>query len=100
MGKLLRREKETVIVFNEADSFADISTYSKYYNSKLQSIAEEYPEYCKEMSSDSDGCKRWMVNKHLLSLRKPWSLEGRRKARERLLSEESPFKKSQSFERN
>ena len=41
---LTKLEQETVIIFNEADDFAEIFTYNGRLKSKLNKLCKEHPE--------------------------------------------------------
>lgn len=84
--KLSKREKETLINFNEEDSFAEVYTCNSYWKRRLKEISKSDPDECKFISKDSYGFVNYRVNKHLLSVRKPWSSEAKQKARERVLA--------------
>lgn len=75
--KMTKQEKETIIVFNEADSTAEIETYSIRLQNRLNALIPEYSKNIQRLSCDTDSCARYRVDKVLITIRKPYS-EGRR----------------------
>ena len=84
--KLTKLEKETIINFNEEEYFADIYTSNSHLKSRLAEICKDNPESCQLEAKDTYGFVRYRIDKNLISVRKPWSMESRQKAKERMLS--------------
>lgn len=83
--KLTKLEKETIINFNEEEDFADIYTSNSHLKSRLAEICKDNPESCQLEAKDTYGFVRYRIDKNLISVRKPWSMESRQKAKERML---------------
>ena len=80
--KLTKYEKETIILFNEAEDTA--STYNAGLKKRLAAFSRKYPDLCHlEKSSDLGGVT-YLMDKSRLSIRlqPPYSEERRRKASE------------------
>ena len=84
--KLSRIEKETVINFNEEEEFAEVYTCNSHLKNRLKEISKEHPESCRFKDKDSYGFVWYYIDKHLISIRKPWSTEAKQKAKERMLA--------------
>ena len=84
--KLTKLEKETVINFNEEEDFAEVYTCNSHLKKRLAEISRESPESCQFKDKDSYGFVWYNIDKHLISIRKPWSSEARQKAKDRMLS--------------
>ena len=84
MMKLTKYEKETIILFNEAEDTASIYTYNAGLKKRLAAFSRKYPDLCRlEKSSDLGGVT-YVMDKSRLSIRflPPYSEERRRKASE------------------
>ena len=84
MMKLTMYEKETIILFNEAEDTASIYTYNAGLKKRLAAFSRKYPDLCRlEKSSDLGGVT-YVMDKSRLSIRflPPYSEERRRKASE------------------
>ena len=81
---LTREEKETIILWNEADDEVDIFTYNK----KLIKILEQAGVKC--ISENDEGGKRFLITKDWVKIRKPTK---------RQYSEEERKKKSEHMKR-
>jgi len=85
--KLNNFEKETSILYNEAESTAEICTYNKALKSRLEKLAAEYPDECIECNrlGRDDLCKYIVPKKWIkVSPPKKMSEEQRQAAAERL----------------
>lgn len=80
-------EKETVILFNEAEQTADVYTHNAKWKSKLLEMSKEYPQVCIFQEENTDGGVSYRVDKGMISLRKPYSEERKEKDRERAIRE-------------
>lgn len=80
--KLSRYEQETIINFNEEDEFADVYTHNRKLMDRLEMLTKEHPEACQFVKRYGYRCKVYRVQKHLISIRKPYSEERRKHDRE------------------
>ena len=77
---LTKEERETFMNTTEADDYWDIYTDTPKYQRRLKKFADEFPELCKLIRSDSElGYTTWRVSKkHCdFKLKKPVSEERR-----------------------
>ena len=75
---MARYEQETIILYNQAESTAEVETYDPKLLEKLNRLAEKYPEQVQKT-----GERRFTVPKRCVSVREPYSMERRRAASER-----------------
>lgn len=78
-------ERETVILFNEAEDTVSVYTFNPTLKRKLGDFSEKYPALCKKTAEDSLGSVTYSVAKDRLSisLRAPLSEEKKEALRER-----------------
>lgn len=77
-------EKETIILFNEAEEIATIDTYNAKLKRKIRSYAEEHPELCKVVEDDETRVKAEIAKDRLsVNLKNPVSPERLEAMRER-----------------
>lgn len=78
-------ERETVILFNEAEDTVSVYTFNPTLKRKLGDFSERYPALCKKTAEDSLGSVTYSVAKDRLSisLRAPLSEEKKEALRER-----------------
>lgn len=78
-------ERETVILFNEAEDTVSVYTFNPTLKRKLGDFSEKYPAICKKTAEDSLGSVTYSVAKDRLSisLRAPLSEEKKEALRER-----------------
>lgn len=78
-------ERETVILFNEAEDTVSVYTFNPTLKRKLGDFSEKYPALCKKTAEDSLGSVTYSVTKDRLSisLRAPLSEEKKEALRER-----------------
>lgn len=76
--KLSLYEQETIILYNQAESTAEVETYDPKLLEKLNRLAEKCPEQVQKT-----GERRFTVPKRCVSVREPYSMERRRAASER-----------------
>lgn len=74
-------ERETIITFNEEESFADVYTYNPSLKKRLEEFTEEFPEDFILLKANEFGGMTWRISKKLIRIRKPYSEE--RKERDR-----------------
>ena len=84
MAKLTKYEKETIILFNEADDEASIYTYNAGLRKRLANFSKKHPDLCRLEKSCDQGGGSYVLDKSRLSIRlqPPMSEERRRKASE------------------
>ena len=76
--KLSLYEQETIILYNQAESAAEVETYDVRLLEKLNRLAEKYPDQIQKT-----GERRFTVPKRCVSVREPYSAERRKAASER-----------------
>lgn len=78
-------ERETIILFNEAEDTVSVYTFNSTLKRKLEGFSEKYPALCKKTAEDSLGSVTYTVAKDRLSisLRAPISEEKKEALRER-----------------
>lgn len=65
-------ERETIILFNEADSTATIETFNKSLISKLNESCEKYPEQFKLLKENRvDGVNKYSIPKKYVKIAAP-----------------------------
>ena len=82
--KLKKCEKETIILFNEAEDSASIYTFNAGLRKRLAAFAKKYPSLCRLEQAFDQGGVTYVVDKARLSIRlqPPYSEERRQKASE------------------
>lgn len=76
--KLSRVEQETIVLYNEAESTAEVFTYDQKLLTKLERLAEKYPEQITRT-----GERQFIVPKACVLIREPYSEQRRKAASER-----------------
>lgn len=74
-------ERETVILFNEAEDTVSVYTFNPTLKRKLGDFSEKYPALCKKTAEDSLGSVTYSVAKDRLSISLRAPLVRRRKKR-------------------
>ena len=69
---LTKAERETIILFNEAENTADVFTYSKRLISKLEKLYHKYPNLIHHNIKDFMGAVRYTVPKICVTIRSPY----------------------------
>lgn len=82
-----KEEKETVILFNEAEDTANVYTHNARIKKKLKELSERFPKSCKYIGRNTDGGMSYDIDKSLVSIRTPYSEERKQKDRERAIAE-------------
>ena len=77
--KLTPAERETIIIFNDADSTANVYTHDRKLIDKLKRLHEKYPDQIFPDRKSRAGAVSYTVPKRCVSIRPPYS-EERRKA--------------------
>ena len=78
-------ERETIVLFNEADDIATIYTFNTGLKKRLAAFAEKYPNLCILKVDDADyGSVTYEIQKSRVSIRlnTPYSEERRKAASE------------------
>ena len=65
---LLKIEKETVIVFNEDEKVARVTTYNSQFKSTLNKLCNEYPDKFKKIHNNGEGCITYDIPKKNISI--------------------------------
>ena len=78
---LSKKQKTTTIYFNEADNMIEVCTYNTDLKNRLTRYAMQYPDECRLIDDDENGCLTFEIHKGRFSfkLTAPYS-EERRKA--------------------
>ncbi len=76
---LTKRQKDTVICFNEESDIIDVRTHNTDLRNRLSEFSEQYPECCKLTDDDEQGGLLFEIQKGRLSFRltAPYSEERR-----------------------
>lgn len=68
MSKLTKYEKETIVLFNEADEEAHIQTYNAGLRKRLEAFSKKYPDLCRlDMSMGKAVCPIGLTSPDCLS---------------------------------
>lgn len=82
--KLGPAERETIILFSDADDTASVYTYDRRLIKKLDALCRKCPEEVHgEKRRSSAGAKNYIVPKSCVSIREPFSRERREAASRR-----------------
>lgn len=81
--KLTPAERETIILFSDADDTASVYTYDKRLIAKLRELHRKQPEKVYPERKECAGAVTYIVPKSCVSIREPYSEERRRAASER-----------------
>ena len=81
--RLTKYEKETIILFNEAEPTANIYTYNKALQNRLAKFSRQNPKCARLVTAHPCGAVTYEVDKKRLSIRftSPYSEERRAKVR-------------------
>lgn len=80
-------EKETIILFNEAEDTATVYTHNARLKNKLYQMRQKYPDHCTFLSENGDGGVTYRIDKSMVSVRKPYDEQRREKDRLRALAD-------------
>lgn len=83
--KPTREEQETIICFDEACDTANVFTYNRRLQLKLESLAVKHPKKIIHARDSPDGARTYLVPKRCISIRAPYSEERREADRQRAL---------------
>lgn len=90
--RLLKEERETILLTSEADDTWDIYTFNTDLKNRLKKFAARYPDLCKlDIENKELGCVSYVVQKSRVSihLNSPQSEARRKAASERAKQSES-----------
>ena len=79
--KVTKEERETILLFNEADDVATIYTFNSSLKRRLDAFAEKYPDLCRLTVDDAVyGSVTYEIQKARVSIRlvAPYSEERRK----------------------
>ena len=81
---LTKKEKTTAIYFDEYGSMIEVQTHNTDLKKRLIVFAKEYPQCCRQIDDDEQGCLTFEIEKGRLSFRltAPYSEERKRAASE------------------
>lgn len=80
---LTKYERETIILFNEAEDTAEVSTYNRRLQHRLDHLAKEHPDEVKQTKRGACGYTCYTLPKRLIAIHKPYSDERREADRQR-----------------
>ncbi len=60
---LSKKQKTTNIFFDEASPIIEVQTHNTDLKNRLTAYAEKYPELCRQIDDDEQGCKTFEVRK-------------------------------------
>ena len=81
---LTKKQKTTVICFNESDSMIEVQTHNTDLKHRLRDFAQKHPQCCRQTDDDEQGGLTFEIEKGRLSFRltAPYSEERRQTASE------------------
>lgn len=81
---LTKKQKTTVIYFDEASSMIEVQTYNTDLKRRLWDFAQKHPQCCRQTDDDEQGGLTFEIEKGRLSFRltAPYSTERRQAASE------------------
>jgi hypothetical protein len=80
-------ERETVVLFNEAEETASVCTFNRAFIRKLMKLSRRFPEKIKQTQSTAGGkCLTFTVPKSCITIYPPHTDEWKQKAKERAMS--------------
>ena len=70
--QLSRLEQETIILFNEEEKVAEVETFNKSLQKRLDEFCSEFPDMFQLVREDTEvGAKRYAIPKSNVQIRKP-----------------------------
>lgn len=81
--KLTNYERKTIILFNEAEDTAEVSTYNRRLQHKLDGHAKDHPGEVKQTKRGALGYACYTLPKRLIAVHKPYSDERREADKQR-----------------
>ena len=81
---LTKKEKTTAIYFDELGDMIEVQTHNTDLKKRLTAFAAMYPQCCRQIDDDEQGCLTFEIEKDRLSFRltAPYSEERKRAASE------------------
>ena len=81
---LSKKQKTTNVFFDEASPIIEVCTYNTSLNKRLNEYATKYPDECRLVDNDENGCLTFEIRKGRFSfkLNVPYSAERRKAASE------------------
>lgn len=81
---LTKKEKTTAIYFDELGDMIEVQTHNTDLKKRLTAFAAMYPQCCRQIDDDEQGCLTFEIEKGRLSFRltAPYSEERKRAASE------------------
>ena len=91
---LTKRQKTTVIFFDEQGDLIEVQTHNTNLKNRLTEYAQEYPKECRQTNDDTGGGRTFEIRKGRLSFRltAPYSKDRCQKYRD--LAKQKPISKS------
>jgi len=83
--KLSPAERETIILFSDADDTASVYTFDRRLIKKLDALCQKCPEKVREEKKSGHGARNYVVPKNCVSIREPVSKARREAASRRAL---------------
>ena len=80
--KLLPEERETIILWSDAEDTASIFTHDRKLISRLKQLSQKYPDKFYAERKEHSGAVSYVVPKSCISLHSPFSEERRKKLSE------------------
>lgn len=84
--KLAKIERETIILFNEEENFAEVYTFNTSLKRKLRKSEKEYPQECLFEWENEWGAQKYRIPKSMVSIRLSCSETRKKKVREKALA--------------
>ncbi len=89
---LTLQERETVILFNEAEKTASVYTHNLKFLQKLKQLQQDRPDDCRIKRNDTESrAAEYIVPKKWIKIKAPRQLSEEEKARLRKASESTRF---------
>ena len=88
---LTKREKSTVIYFDEYGSMIEVQTHNTDLKKRLTAFAEKHPECCRQIDDDEHGGLTFEIEKGRLSFRLTAPYSEERKQTASTLAKENSF---------
>ena len=81
---LTKKQKTTVIYFNEASDIVEVQTHNTDLKRRLRDFSQKHPQCCRQTDDDEQGGLTFEIEKGRLSFRltAPYSVERRQAASE------------------
>jgi hypothetical protein len=84
--KLSPYERETILLYNEAEDLATVYTHNARLQQRLADLAVSFPDSFRLQERNGSDGVTYLVDKKLILIRQPYSEERRQKDRERALA--------------